>query len=272
MDDASTEIVPYEPVGEKRPWITITVAGTTFGIIVAAATFAATVATTSAAATTTAFTMEMLGELAGLGATSLIGPAAGLSVKVVSREIAKTSESALRQGGQFTAAAVAAVAGATTALSITVGTRIIAYSVEYGGAMTRDIAAKFSEAYLMFKARHSAQFLESGDINALQDDDWVMVNRETEVDGVKEGGNKEDSGDKDKGNKEGSGDKEEGNKECLKNDIKDEGNKEGLKNDIKDEGKEVAKDDVKMVVKGAKDNTKWSPKWVTKGGAKGGAK
>lgn len=176
------EIIPHDPTAiEKRPWITITVAGTTVGFMIAAAAYAATTATTSAAATTTGYTMEMLGELAGYGATSLIGPAAGLSVKVISRGIAKTSESALRQSGQITAAAVAAVAGATTALSITVGTRIIEYSVEYGGAVTREIASKFSEAYLMFKARHSQQFLESGDITALDDEDWVVVNRETDT-------------------------------------------------------------------------------------------
>ena len=184
MDIATpgNEIVPHDPeAADKRPWITITVAGTTVGLIVAAATYAATAATTSAAATTTGFTVEMLGELAGLGATSLLGPAAGLSVKVVSRGFAKTSEAALRQSGQLTAAAAAAVAGATTALSITVGTRIIEYSVEYGGVMSREIAAKFSEAYLMFKARHSQQFLDSGDITALEDDDWVLVNHETEM-------------------------------------------------------------------------------------------
>ena len=181
-DAPSNAIVPRDPtVTEKRPWITITVAGTTVGLIVAAATYAATAATTSVAATTTGFTMEMLGELAGLGTTSLLGPVAGLSVKVVGRGFAKTSEMALRQSGQLTAAAAAAVVGATTALSITVGTRIIEYSVEYGGAMSREIAAKFSEAYLMFKARHSQQFLESGDITALEDDEWIMVNHETEM-------------------------------------------------------------------------------------------
>jgi len=263
MDDASTQIVPYEPVAEKRPWITITVAGTTFGIIVAAATFAATVATTSAAATTTAFTMEMLGELAGLGATSLIGPAAGLSVKVVSRGIAKTSESALRQGGQVTAAAVAAVAGATTALSITVGTRIIAYSVEYGGAMTRDIAAKFSEAYLMFKARHSAQFLESGDINALQDDDWVMVNSETDVVEADKDSAKTGVGDKE-------GDDKDNAKKGAQDEVKEGGDKDSAKEGSDKEG--GAKEGSKEVVKDAKDSTKWSPKWGTKGGTKGGAK
>ena len=167
---------------EPSPWITITVAGTTVGIMVAAATYAMTSATASAAASTTGFTMTQLGDLAGLGATSLIGPAAGLSVKIVSRGIATTSEATLRQSGQLCAAAMAAVAGATTALSITVGTRIIEYSVEYGGAMTREIAAKFSEAYLMYKARHSPQFLELGDISALEDDDWVMVSCENEED------------------------------------------------------------------------------------------
>ena len=80
-DAPSNAIVPRDPtVTEKRPWITITVAGTTVGLIVAAATYAATAATTSVAATTTGFTMEMLGELAGLGTTSLLGPVAGLSV------------------------------------------------------------------------------------------------------------------------------------------------------------------------------------------------
>jgi hypothetical protein len=30
----------------------------------------------------------------------------------------------------------------------------------------------------MYKARHSPQFLELGDISALEDDDWIMVSHE----------------------------------------------------------------------------------------------
>jgi hypothetical protein len=69
---------------------------------------------------------------------------------------------------------MAAAAGAITAMTITAGTRIIEYTVEYGGQLTREAALKLSETYLKYKASQSG-FTETGDVESLVDNDWVIV-------------------------------------------------------------------------------------------------
>lgn len=162
-----------------RTWLKITVAGTTAGLAVAAATYAATNMAARTAATTTGLTLDVLGDVAAYGTKALFGDLAALSVKVVSKTVAKTSEESIRYGGTLSAAAVAAAAGAATALTVTVGTHVVSYSIEYGGKLSREMAQRFSEAYLQYKARHS-QFVESGNVQALEDGEWVVL--DTDVD------------------------------------------------------------------------------------------
>ncbi len=159
---------------EVKPWITITVAGATAGVMVSALAYSATYHAGSAAATTTGFVMDAAGEVLGLGAKALFGDVAGVTVKVMSKGAAKTSEETLRTGSYVSAAVVSAVAGAATALTITLGTRVVEYSIEYGGKISREMAQKFSEMYLTYKAGHS-EFLETGDIAQLEDGDWVLI-------------------------------------------------------------------------------------------------
>ena len=92
----------------------------------------------------------------------------------MSKGAAKTSEETMRTGSLVGAAVVSAVAGAATALTITLGTRVVEYSIEYGGKISRDMAQKFSEMYLTYKAGHSA-FLETGKVEELEDGDWVLI-------------------------------------------------------------------------------------------------
>ena len=158
-------------------WISITVKGASAGVVVAAVTYAATAHLASAAATSTGFTMDMLGEAAGLGTKFLLGDAAGLAVRIVTKGAAKTSEASIKHTGTLAAAATAAVAGATTALTITLGTRIVEYSIEYGGKISQDIAKRFSEAYLMYKAGHT-DFVETGNIQELIDNEWIIIDNE----------------------------------------------------------------------------------------------
>lgn len=159
---------------EPKPWINITVTGATAGVIVSALTYSATATTGSAAATTTGFAVDMAGEGLAYAATALFGGAAGVTVRIVSKGAAKSSEEAVRTSSLIGAAVVSAIAGAATALTITLGTRVVEYSIEYGGMITKEMAQKFSEMYLTYKASRS-DFTETGDVGQLVDDDWVLL-------------------------------------------------------------------------------------------------
>jgi len=170
----------------EKPWITISVAGATAGAIVAAITFAATNTATSALATGSGFTIEALGEAAGMGTAYFMGPAAGYSVKIVSKAFSKTAENSVRQTGLVTSGIISAVAGAVTSLSITAGTHIVNYSIEYGGKISKEVAIKISESYLKYKMQ-TMQFKEK-DVTTelLLENDWVLLEEISEPDALDE--------------------------------------------------------------------------------------
>jgi len=152
-------------------WINITVGGAAAGGAVAALTYATTLASTKALATGTSISFNVLGELAGYGATYLSGSAAGLSVRIMANTVGKASEETIRSSGYLAAAGAATVAGALTALTITVGTKAIQYSVEYGGKITNDMAQKISEAYLKYRLQNTEQI----ELTEINDKDWVIL-------------------------------------------------------------------------------------------------
>lgn len=162
----------------KKSWITITVAGMTIGMTVAAATYAAASMTANAAATASGFTIDMLGEAAGLGTTYLMGPATGYGVKIATKAFARTAETSVKNSGFITAGVLSAVAGTATALSITAGTRFFEYSIEYGGKLSKEAAIKISEAYLKYKMSQ-LRVDETGDVAKLADEDvdngWILI-------------------------------------------------------------------------------------------------
>jgi hypothetical protein len=133
----------------------------------AGVTFAATHASSRALASTAKYTISILGEVASMGTSALMGDMAGLSVRVLSKTVAITTEEAMNQTGYMTAGIAAAVAGATTALSISVGERVINYTVEHGGKIGKEFAEKISETYLRYRAAH-------GDLEAI-DEGWVEI-------------------------------------------------------------------------------------------------
>lgn len=158
----------------SNSWITITVGGAAAGATVAALTYSSTLMSTRALAVGSSISMNVLGELAGYGATYFAGPASGMSVRIMAHSFGKTSEEAIRSSGSVAAAGAAAVAGAITALSVTVGTRVIEYSVEYGGKLSKEVAQRISEAYLKYKLDHT-QFSEYTPLEELDDNDWVVL-------------------------------------------------------------------------------------------------
>ncbi len=158
----------------KTPWIKITVAGMTAGVVVAAVTYAAAENSSFAVATATGAGINIAGRLAGMGADYIGGAALGTTVRIVSSAAAETTKQSIITSGRLGSAAVAATAGAVTALTITVGTRLVQYTIEYGGQLTREAAVRLSEMYLKYKSVQSG-FVESGNINDLNADAWVIV-------------------------------------------------------------------------------------------------
>jgi hypothetical protein len=175
----------------KSPWIKITVAGMTAGVVVAAVTYTAAENSSHAVATATGATINLAGRLAGLGADYIGGAALGTTVRIVSSAAAETTKQSIITSGRLGSAAVAATAGAVTALTITVGTRLVQYTIEYGGQLTREAAVRLSEMYLKYKSVQSG-FVESGNINDLNADQWVIVGDPTLLN---ESGDADDRGD-----------------------------------------------------------------------------
>ena len=156
-----------------KSWIAITIAGTTAGICVASATYVAGDMSSRFLASSAGLTLDAVGHVAGAGAELILGPAAGFAVRIATSTFARTTEATVSNSGRISAGVMAA-AGAITAMTITAGTRIIEYTVEYGGQLTREAALKLSETYIKYKASQSG-FTETGDVESLVDNDWVIV-------------------------------------------------------------------------------------------------
>lgn len=135
----------------------------------AGVTFVAAHTSSRALATTAKYTISFLGEVASMGTTALFGDVAGVSVRVLSKTAASTTEQAMNQSGYVTAGVAAALAGATTALSISVGERVVSYSIEHGGRIGKELAEKISETYVRYRAIHGT--LETNEAI----DDWVEI-------------------------------------------------------------------------------------------------
>jgi hypothetical protein len=165
---------------EDTSWIKITVAGMTAGVVVAAVTYSAAENSSHALATATSASINLAGRLVGLGADYIGGAVLGTTVRIVSSAAAETTKQSIITSGRIGSAAVAATAGAVTALTITVGTRLVEYTIEYGGQLTREAAVRLSEMYLKYKSIQSG-FVETGNINDLNADQWVIIGDPTLV-------------------------------------------------------------------------------------------
>jgi hypothetical protein len=161
-------------------WLKISVLGSTAGLIAAGLTYTATQKASSAAAVASGLTVSALGEIAGLGTKYFFGDAASVAVRLVTSVASKTTEESVRQGGMLTAAVAGATAGAVAALTITVGGHVVNYSIEYGGKLSKDLAEKFSEMYVMYKLGHvkeaNQEAIDSnGIITTNESGEWLVL-------------------------------------------------------------------------------------------------
>ena len=154
------------PKSEETSWLTITVAGAIAGVNVASYTYVAGHTASGIVSKTTGITMNILGTIACVGTRMFFGDTASHTVKIISDSIALTSETNVRNSGMITSGIIAAGAGAVTALSVTIGTRIVEYSVSYGGKISKEIALKLAEAYLQYKLSYDTPDM---------DDKWLVI-------------------------------------------------------------------------------------------------
>lgn len=172
MEDASNQLILADD--KPKPWITITVAGATAGIIVGAITFSAANGATKLVSSGSKLTMDAIGEVAGLGASYLVGPVTGTAIRVATKAASKSTEQSIEYSGLVAAGLLSAAAGAVTALSITAGTKLVEYSIEYGGKISKEVAIKLAEAYIRFKIAHSS-YSETMDTGTIIEEDWVYL-------------------------------------------------------------------------------------------------
>jgi hypothetical protein len=167
-------------MSQPDSWLKISVLGSTAGLIAAGLTYTATQKASSAAAVASSLTVTALGEIASLGTKYFFGDAASVAVRLVTSAASKTTEETVRQGGILTAAVAGAAAGATTALTITVGGHVVNYSIEYGGKLSKDLAEKFSEMYVMYKLGHAKEnnnndIEVTGIITTNENGEWLLL-------------------------------------------------------------------------------------------------
>lgn len=157
-----------------RTWITITPCGATAGVVAASLTYATAQSSSRVLSNASYYTVGSLGHLLASIATYFGGEPTGIAIRI-SSDIAKEYVcQSVHHGGTLTAAGLAVTAGAVTALSITLGTYAVEYSIEYGGKLTKEAALAISEAYLKYKSVQTG-FVEKGDVNLLVEDDWLLV-------------------------------------------------------------------------------------------------
>lgn len=166
-------------MSQPDSWLKISVLGSTAGMIAAGLTYTATSKASSAAAVASGLTVTALGEIAGLGTKYFFGDAASVAVRLITATASKTTEETVRQGGILTAAVAGAAAGAAAALTVTVGGHVVKYSVEYGGKISKDLAEKFGEMYLMYKLGHvkeaNQEAIESKGIITNENGEWLLL-------------------------------------------------------------------------------------------------
>ena len=146
--------------GKETSWLTITLTGASAGIKVASLAYVAGSTASGIVSKTTGYTMNILGTIASIGTRVFFGDTASHSVQALATTFAQASETNVHTSALLTTGAVAAGAGAITALSITIGTKIIEYSITYGGKISREIAVKLAEAYLQYKLSYSAPVMD----------------------------------------------------------------------------------------------------------------
>ena len=138
-------------------WLHITADGLAAGAAAAAATHMLVSWTATVAAASTGFLVDAGGALAATATRYFFGDVSAMTVRVLGRMGSTSSEAGVQRSGAAVALASAALVGGTTALTVTVGSRLVKATVHYGGNLTREAAQCITEAYLKYRADQTAE-------------------------------------------------------------------------------------------------------------------
>ena len=157
-----------------RPWILITITGTTAATVVSALTYTTAVQTSEVTASGTGFLIKKLGHLGSALVSYFYGDTAGVSVRVVSEIAGDMAKRTISNNGKNGALLLSVSTGLLTALTITTGNYVVNYSIEYGGMFSSYLAKLIAEQYLYWKYSQ-IPLIENYNIKQICDDDWTLV-------------------------------------------------------------------------------------------------
>ena len=161
----------------EKSWLHITAPACAAGTVASVLTYTLLIHTSSVAAAGTGLLVDSAGAAVSAGTRFLFGDVPATTVRILGRIWSTTSETAIRAGGSYTALAAAAAVGGTTAVTVSVGTRLVEATIEYGGALTKTAAEKIGEAYLRFKAsgHPPERLVENYECTESDYGDWICM-------------------------------------------------------------------------------------------------
>jgi len=162
-------------------WLQISAEGISAGLTASAITYTLVSLTASAAATGTGLVVDAAGSVAASATRYFFGEVPAMTVRVLGRMGSTTGEESVQRGGKMVAIGTAVVVGGTTAIAVTVGTRVLHATVHYGGALTKEIATRVATAYLKYRAQtveqqqQQQQAEQSMDAVWGEDGEWTLI-------------------------------------------------------------------------------------------------
>jgi hypothetical protein len=158
----------------SNSWLHITAPAAAAGTVASVVTYTLFIQGTGAAATGTGWLVDGAGMVAAAGTRWLAGDIPATSVRILGRICSEGTAASIRSGGHWTSLGLAAAVGGTTALTVSLGTRLIEATVEYGGAA----ATRVAEAYLRLKQEPGSVLDISGiELNLIENEegDWIIM-------------------------------------------------------------------------------------------------
>jgi len=144
----------------------ITIEGMAAGATAGAIAYTLTSLSTDAVAKTANYTIKGVGLLAAVGTNYWMGPIPSKTLTIACEIAAKQSEDTIQKGGLVISAAVAGAVGVATALTVTIGSHLVRYTIQYSKVLSKEAAIKLSELYIR---------QISGVSTCCPEDDWELI-------------------------------------------------------------------------------------------------
>ena len=144
----------------------ITIEGMAAGVTAGAIAHSLTVLTSDIVAKTAKYTMKGIGMAAAAGTKYWMGSIPSATVSIACELAANRSEETIQHGGLLTSMAVAGAVGAATALTVTIGSHLVRYTIHYSKVLSKEVAIKLAELYIR---------QISGVSTCCPEDEWELV-------------------------------------------------------------------------------------------------